>query len=199
MISSKIERYMNYQELLELLTTNTTANGFAKLKEVAHKVTINDYGESSLNILWALKKFDNIATKVFDDDKDKVKSFIEKLSSWHMLYKGEVESISEGFFEHLNRGELKLVELIIKNTLIYYEGLSKEQIMESFKTENKNYKILKSLIINDLIDEFSDAFYSSYDDYMKGIASEKEAVPEIDFWDKLIDKLNGNKLKKEEN
>ena len=30
---------------------------------------------------------------------------------------------------------------------------------------------------------------------MKGIASEKEAVPEIDFWDKLIDKLNGNKLK----
>ncbi|MEO9892734.1 P-loop NTPase fold protein [Aurantibacter sp.] len=194
-ISSKIESYMNYRELLELLITNTTANGFVKLKEVAHKVTINDYGESSLNILWALKNFDSIATKVFDDDKEKIKGFVEKLSSWHMFYKGEVESISKGFFEHLNRGELKLVELIIKNVLVYYEGLSKEQIMESFKTKNKNYKILNSLIVNDLIDKFSDAFYSSYDDYMKGIASEEEVVPEIGFWDKLIDKLNGNKLK----
>ncbi|SHK22481.1 KAP family P-loop domain-containing protein [Maribacter aquivivus] len=194
-ISSKIESYMSYQELLELLTTNTSAIGFLKLKNVAHKVTINDYGESSLNIMWALKKFDNIATKVFDDDKEKVKSFVEKLSSWHMLYNGEVESISEGFFKHFNLGELKLVELIIKNTLKHYKGLSKEQIMESFKTKNKDFKILNALIDNDLIDKFSNAFYSAYDDYMKEIASEKEAVPEVGIWDTLIDKLHGNKLK----
>jgi hypothetical protein len=194
-VSSKIEWYIHYEGLLKLLSTNASAVGFTKLKDIASDITINSYGSSALNINWALKEFDNIAVKVFNDDDEQVKNFVEKLSIWHMHYKTKVTTIADGFFEYLNHKELKLVELIINDSLIHFENLTKKEIIESFKTKNKNFKMFNALFNNDLIDKYSDAFYSSYDDYMKDIATEKEAIPEVGFWDDLIEKLNGNKLR----
>lgn len=195
-ISSKIELYNTYGSLLKLIVTNNTANGFTKLKDIIYDVTINSYGTPSLNLDWALKNFDKIATRVFDNDEEKLKKFVEKLSNWHMHFETKPNLISEGVFNYLNRQELKLIELISKESLSYFDGLSKEEILEAFKSGNKNFKIFSTLLENNLIDKFSNAFYSTYDDYMKDIALEKETIPEdVGFWDTLIDSLNGNKLR----
>lgn len=195
-ISNKIEIFNTYGSLLKLIITNNTANGFPKLKDVIYNITINSYGASTLNLDWALKNFDNIATKVFANDEEKVKKFVEKLSTWHMYFETSPDLITEGFFKNLNRQELKLIELISKESLNYFKSLSKEEILEAFKTGNKNFKIFSELLQNDLIDKFSNAFYSTYDDYMKDIALEKETIPsDVGFWDELIESLNGNKLR----
>ncbi len=195
-ISSKIEIYNTYGSLLKLITTNNTANGYSTLKDIIYNITNNNYGTSSLDIDWALKDFDNISTKVFGDDEEKVKHFLERLSSWHMYFKIEPNLISEGFFKHLNRHDLKLIELVSIKALEHFDSLSKEEIFEAFKSDNKNYKILIALLNNNLINKFSDAFYSTYDDYMKDIALEKETIPtDVSYWDELIENLNGNKLR----
>lgn len=104
--------------------------------------------------------------------------------------------ITEGLFKHLNRQELKLIELVSKESLNYFTALSKEEILDAFKSGNKNFKIFSELLQNDLIDKFSNAFYSTYDDYMKDIALEKESIPaDVGFWDELIESLNRNKLR----
>nr|CAI78728.1 hypothetical protein [uncultured Flavobacteriaceae bacterium] len=169
---------------------------FPKLKDVVYNITMNSYETSTLNLDWALKNFDNIATKVFENDEEKVKRFVDKLSTWHMYFETSPDLITEGFFKHLNRQELKLIELVSKESLNYFNALSKEEILDTFKTGNKNFKIFSVLLQNDLIDKFSNAFYSAYDDYMKDIALEKEAIPtDVGFWDELIESLNGNKLR----
>lgn len=195
-VSSKIEAYFNYDSLLKLLTTNITTNSFPNLKKIAYDITINSYGTPSLDIDfdWALKEFDNISLKVYENDVERIKNFIKRINAWHMYYKTKIDLISTGFFKYLNNQDLKLIELITKDSLIYFNNLSKEEIIESFKSNNKVFKITEALIENNLIDKFSDAFYSSYDDYMKGIAKEEENIPESGFWNKLIDKLDGRKL-----
>lgn len=193
-VSNKIETYFNYGSILKLLTTNVTTNSFPNLRKIAYDVTINSYGIPSLDLDWALNEFDNISLKVFENDADKVKNFVKKLNAWHIDYKTKINLISEGFFEHLNNQDLKLIELITKDSLIYFNNLSKDEIIESFKNYNRDFKIFEALIENNLIDKFSDAFYSSYDDFMKGIAMEEENIPQPGFWDELIDKLDCRKL-----
>ncbi|OWW25839.1 hypothetical protein B4Q04_09615 [Zobellia sp. OII3] len=194
-ISRSIEWYFSYGDLLKLLTTNVTANGFSKLNEIAYDLTTNNYGTQRLNVNWTTKEFDKIVEKVFGNDEKRSKDFIEKISIWHMYFDAEVSTVSDGVFGFLDRNDLKLVELIINKSKEHFNEMSKEDIMISFREKNKNYLILKALVENNHLDKFSNAFYSAYDDFIKGVAMEKEEVPEIGFWDDLIDVMNGNKLR----
>jgi len=193
-LSQKIEWYFEYGELVKLLTINTTVPSYPKLKDIAVNLTHNSYGISRLNVNWALEEFDNISTKVFDDDKENIEIFAKKLNGWIKHYDSKIEDISTGFFKFIKHQELELIGRITKDSLVYINELSKEDILVLFKEENKNSKILEELINNDLINKFTNEFYSAYDDYMKDIAKEVESVPDIGFWDELIEKLDGRKL-----
>ncbi len=61
--------------------------------------------------------------------------------------------------------------------------------------EDIDFIIFKSLTDNNLVKSFSDEFYSAYDDFIKGISTEEINIPEFEFWDNLLNSLNGNKMK----
>ncbi|CAM3623511.1 P-loop NTPase fold protein [Zobellia roscoffensis] len=194
-ISNKIEWYFSFQDLLVLLVSNKVASEIPQLKKIALELTLDIERDFVLDVNWSLKEFDKIALKVFDNKRESVKFFIEKLSVMHKLFDIDVNQIAKGFFKYLNYSEIILIDLIAQESLKYFDGLLKEDILKSLQTHNIDFKIFKALFENNLIQSFSDAFYSSYDDYIKDIASENEGITEIDFLNKLLDNLNTNKLK----
>ena len=193
-IAKKIEWYFDYNDLLKLLVTDANARQYPKLKDIVFYITNKSPTASRLDINWALSNFDKIGKDVFDSIDERIILFAKKLNTWRKGYEKNVEQISTEFFKFLQFKEIELMKTITTDSLEYFNSLSKEEVLELLKKDNKNFKIFKSLLDNDLISSFSSRFYSAYDDYMKEIGKGNVAIPDSNFWDKLIVELDGRKL-----
>lgn len=196
-VCSKIEWYIVYGDLLDLVAENPSALAYKAIKKIAEKITNKSYGTSRLDINSVLSKYSGIVEKVFDNDSEKEKKFISRIESWHSRYKesSDILKIDEKVFINLNLQEFKLIKKITNNALKHVDGLNKENILNSFKKKNKTFTIIKSLANNSLINNYTDNFYSAFDDYLKDIASETEDMPEPLFWHTLMNELDARKLK----
>ncbi len=194
-ISSKLETYISYEKLLKLIAENAIAEKFINLKKIAHRITLENHEISKLDVNWIIKDFEILALKVFDNQEDKLKDFLDLINIFHTDFTNEVKDISTDFFPMLKFQDLQIIKSITKKSLEFLKSLTKEQYFKSFKNEDDSFKLLKELVKNNLINSFTDAFYSAYDDYMKDIALEIETVPDNVFWDKIMTVLNSNKLK----
>ncbi|MEN5307008.1 hypothetical protein ABE425_05790 [Chryseobacterium cucumeris] len=157
---------------------------------------MNNYGTSRLLLDWTLKNYADIISIVFDSDKEKEEAFIKRLSGWTSKLTTKPSEINKQFFVNFNNQENTLVKKITEKSLEYFNNLNKDQYFEMMKNEgNTDFIIFKSLIDNDLVSSFSDEFYSAYDDFIKGISTEEINIPDFEFWDNLLNLLNGNKMK----
>lgn len=196
-ISERIEWYITYGDLLKLITENTTAKGFQSLKDIANDLTINKYCVSRLDLEWCLKNYSKIVSDVFNSDNSMEEDFINRLEGWSEKTLPKINEIDKKVFIHFNKQNLKLIKNITEKAIEYFNNLSKDEYFEMLKDENCiNFVIFNSLINNNLLSKFSDEFYSAYDDFLKGVASEEIKIPnDIGLWDDLIDLLDGRKLK----
>ncbi|GGG34931.1 NTPase [Dokdonia pacifica] len=194
-ICSVIEWYLCYNDILELVTTNSNAQKYSSLKSIALKITEEPRGISKLNLDWVLANFSKIVENVFDSDPTNEGLFIKRLRSWDKSLKIKIEDIDEKLFKHFNVKNNALIDAIVIKTLEYYKSLSKDKILTSFIDKNKDYEVLTHLVGNSLIKNFSSDFYSAIDDYFKKIAKQDLVCGNYKFWDSLMDKLNKVKLK----
>ncbi|WP_430966723.1 P-loop NTPase fold protein [Spongiimicrobium sp. 2-473A-2-J] len=196
-ICAEIEWYIDYDDLLFLITENPKTTPYTNVKLMSEKLTYNSYGSSRLLLKNILVEYSKVLEKVFDNDLKKEKKFIQKLEGWHSHFEdnSDVSKLDERFFYNLHLQEFELIKKVTKNALKHVEGLSKEDILNAFKKQNKTFSIIKSLVNNKLINTYSGNFHSAFDDYLKDIASEKEDIPEPIFWDTLMNELDARKLK----
>lgn len=196
-ICSKIEWYIDYDDILLMVSENPKTTPYINLKLISQQLTFNSYGSSLLLLKNILPKYSTVLGKVFDDDLDKEKKFLGKLEGWHSQIKEDIDvsKFDERFFHNLHSQEFELIKKVTSKTLKYFEGLSKEEIKEAFVSKDKNYVIIENLTNNNLIEKYTDNFYGAFDDYMKSIALETESLPDDSFWSGLIDKLDARKLK----
>lgn len=195
-ISQKLEWYYSYGDFLKLIVTNRTAKTFDSFKKIAYNLTVNSYGTSRLLLDWALKNYADIISVVFDSDKEKEEAFVKKLSGWTSNLITKPSEINKQFFLNFSKQENILVKKIAEKSLEYLNSLNKVQYFEMMKNEEKiDFIIFKSLVDNNLLNTFSDEFYSAYDDFIKGISTEEISIPEFEFWDNLLNLMNGNKMK----
>ncbi|AZB33519.1 P-loop NTPase fold protein [Chryseobacterium bernardetii] len=195
-ISQRLEWYCSYGDLLKLIVTNRTAKTYDSFKKIAYNLTMNSYGPSRLLLDWALKNYADIISIVFDSNKEKEEAFIKKLSGWTSNLTTKPSEINKQFFVNFNKQENTLVKKIAEKSLEYFNNLNKDQYFVMMKNEEDiDFIIFKSLTDNNLVKSFSDEFYSAYDDFIKGISTEEINIPEFEFWDNLLNSLNGNKMK----
>lgn len=192
-ISSKIGTYFSLRDLMDLIITNKVANSISNLKDLVHLLTKDK--DCFLDLDYSLKNFDKITSSIYANDEGKIEDFIIKMNSNYSYFNTAINQISRDFFKHLNNQDLKLIKQISLKTESYFNTLSKNEIFQSFKTDNVNFRVLKALSENKLIKSYSNEFYNAYEDLMKDIASKKEMIPNGDFWDDFIDILNKNKLR----
>lgn len=195
-ISQRIEWYFSYGDLLKLIVNNRTARTYDSFKKIAYNLTINNYGVSRLHLDWALKNYADIISTVFDSDAKKEEMFVKRLSNWTEYLVTKPSDIDKKVYSHLNRHKLDLIRNISDKSVEYFNGFSKDQYFEMMKNEESiDSVIFRSLINNNLVSSFSDEFYSAYNDFIKGVANEEIAIPEVEFWDNLLEVLKGNKMK----
>lgn len=195
-VSEKIEWYFSYGDLLKLIVNNQTAKAYDSFKKIAYNLTINNYGTSKLSLDWVLKNYADIISIIFDSDKEKEESFINKLKGWSSSITTKPSEIDKKFFTHFNKQENTLIKNITDKSVEYFNGLSKVQYFEMMKNKDDiDFIIFKSLVENKLINSFNNEFYSAYDDFLKGVSTGEISIPSPGFWDGLIDILSGNKLK----
>ncbi len=189
-VSNKIETYITFNDLLKLTINNSNIKN---LKKIIYTLTENNESLSVLDLNWILTNFDEVSSKVYENDEKKINLLIEKLN-FNSNFNSKPNTISKSFYKYLNRQDLKLIKIVTKQSLNYFQNLTKDELYKSFKKTNIDFNIFSDLLKNNLINNFSDAFYSSYDDYMKNIAQEKDSIPSYEVWDIIIDILNKNKL-----
>lgn len=192
-----IEWYFTYGDLLMLIVLNPQASTSSVLKAIAKKITYNSYGTSRLNINTVISNFSKILGKVFDNDIENEKKFLNRINSWSESFKDDydISKADEKIFSKLDNQEYELIKKITQSSINHVEGLSKEQILEAFEKKDKNFVIIKSLTENHLIEKYSDSFYSALDDYLKDVAKEKKSLPDVSFWDTLLSELDARTLK----
>ncbi|SDQ74667.1 P-loop NTPase fold protein [Flagellimonas zhangzhouensis] len=193
-LSEKIEQYFSYNDLLKLKATRVETDQYPKLNDLLFELTTGPQTMKNVDINWVIENLEKIKSKVFDEE-EKLSIFIENIDAWHKEFTLEIPQCSNEIFGFFGRSDLKLIELIIEKTLEYFNGLSKDNLLISFREENKDFLILKSLINNYQPKSFSAAFYSAYDDFIKGIALGDENIPNIGIWDRLINLMDEKKLR----
>lgn len=194
-VSSKIENYISYGDFVQLLSTNSSAGSQVSLKYIVYELTGKSDSLNLIDINWALKNFENISNKIFNNEEDILKKFIERLNEHSDSFNTEIKEVSSEFFEFFKLENLKLVDLTIEKALKFYESLSKEEIYESFQSQNKEFEIFAALIKYNHLNKFTNAFYSAYDDFIKGIANGEKEIPDVNIWDSLINLLDKRKLR----
>lgn len=196
-ICSKIEWFIDYDDILLMVSENPKTKPYLNLKRISQQLTFNSYGSSLLLLKNILPNYSTVLEKVFDNDLDKEKKFLGKLEGWHSQIKEDIDvsKFDKRFYHNLQFQEFELIKKVTSKILKYVEGLSKEKIKEAFVSKDKNYVIIKNLTKNSLVENYTDNFYGAFDDYMKSIALETESLPEVSFWSDLINKLDARKLK----
>lgn len=196
-VSEKIEWYFSYGDLLQLIVSNSEAENSESLKKIAINLTVNDYGASRLFLDWVLKNYSKIISKVFDSNKQKEENFILRINEWQAALITEPQVIDQRFYTHIVKQDLLLIKKISDKAAEYFNSLSKDKYLDMMKnTVSIDYTIFQSLVDNKLVSSFNDEFYSAYGDFLKGMANEEMRIPDnYEFWDNLIDLLNGRKLK----
>ncbi|MBL4746670.1 MAG: hypothetical protein JKY08_09925 [Flavobacteriaceae bacterium] len=198
-ISSKIEEYMTYNDILKLIYVHPVPPNHHIIKDIAHDITINTYGVSSLNLSWSLENFSAIISTIFDNDDKKENQFITNISRWYEKYKStNFNEIDIKVFKHIKKEKNnKLLSSILKDVKQHFNTLSKVNIITLFKdSSSRDYLILKGLLKNKVHIHYSDAFYSAYADLIQLVLKKDIDTPEdLVFWDQLLDSMDKRKIK----
>jgi hypothetical protein len=195
-VSEQMECYIDYGNILDLISKKPLAYGYESLKQIVVNITSNRSGNSKLLINNVITNYSSIVENIFDDDDEQEDIFIKRLNNWSSRYEEmDGSKIDEKLFNKFNMQELDLIKKITKTSINYFNDLSKQEIIDSFVNKDRNYTMINSLISNNLIKDFSDNFYSAIDDYLKSIAREEQSIPNILFLNNLIDLLDARRLK----
>jgi hypothetical protein len=195
-VSKQLEGYIDYGNILDLISKKSVAYSYESLKQIAIKITANGSGKSKLLINKVLENYTLIVQNVFNDDDEQEDIFIRRLNNWSSRYEDmDGSKVDEKLYKKLNMQELDLIKKITKTSIDYFNTLNKQDIIDGFVNKDKTFALIDSLIDNNLIKEFSDNFYSAIDDYLKSIAREEHSIPNSIFWNKLINLLDARRLK----
>lgn len=196
-ISAIVEWYINYGALIFLLVKNSNAIPYNAIKSIVNKLTTNSYGKSKLNLAKVLTEFSQICELVFDDEDEKIQSFLSRIDTWNPSYNpSQFLELDDALFDYLNRQDLELIQRITKDSIEYINNLSHDQCIEALESQDRSYIIIKALVINDLISGFNDHVYTAFDEYINKILEGEENIPEDSFIkQKFIQFLDGRKLK----
>ncbi|GAA0875448.1 P-loop NTPase fold protein [Wandonia haliotis] len=195
--SKLIECYISYGDLIKLITESGDAKQYDLLKAIVVNLTDNPNSFSQLNLNWVLSNFGDISGSVFPKNIDNVTSFVKRLNSWQSHYESSMfDSLDSEFLTLIGMDDLSIIKKVTADAKDYVDGLSKEELLEAFKSSNRDYLIIENLLDKNKLTQFSDSFYSAFDDYMMYVI-EEEHEDELNTWfiQTLIKLLEETKVK----
>ncbi|MEO9806158.1 MAG: P-loop NTPase fold protein [Reichenbachiella sp.] len=197
-VSEVIEWYMDYDDLIDLISTNGNARQ-RSLKNITYNLTVKSYGISRLYLPNSLSNFSLICETVFDNDSEKKVKFIERLNDWSSRYKSETDfkNMDGAIFEYLNRQDLELIKAITKDAIGYVsEKLSLEDMKSALEVNNRDSVLITSLIKNDIAVNFNDNYITVLEKHLNRILDGEIGLPdETCLAVLLLSKVDGRKLK----
>jgi len=182
-IAERIEFYTDYGNILLGLETFDCP----LLRTIAMELTNHSYGESRLNIIAVIRKFDTIVNKGIDSV-----ALIKRLNAWSTdsLTKDNIINIvTVLFIESILKVNCNLSKHCLKCLKEYFENLDTNNWEEIFKDTNSHEFNVNKLLDNRLPHNAFEAVKQ----ILKEIAIGDENIPDKKIWGELIEKLRQEK------
>lgn len=197
-VSQIIGDYISFNDFIKLLVEKPNSRK-AGVKGIFTK-WLDSETDLQFDPQYALIHFDEIAT-VLEHKTPLIQQFIEKLNGQEVTNELALEEIFNdlpaNLFNYTDNTDLIVIKRIVEEAVKYVnERLTKEQILSSLKEHDRSTEIILSLIENEQISKFSEAFYAAYEEYLSWFIVSEEEIPDEDhIVTKLYNSLDGRVLK----
>ncbi|MFX4239913.1 P-loop NTPase fold protein [Aliarcobacter butzleri] len=194
-VAKQIEYYINYGDLLLLLTEWQQP----LLKEVCKELVFNIYGDQIMNIKESLNNFEIIKTSLEIDEEDLLKSF----NKWIKFVKEEItqENIQDviidyNFYNYSICVSLELTDYINAIAEEFINLKEQETLIEEWNNNSSYiYNILYIFMKHNKIEKLPDNTFNALKEILLKISKSEIALPENEtMWSFFIDRADKSKL-----
>ncbi len=192
-IAKQIEYYIDYDDLLLLVTTWQKP----LLKEICKDLVFNSYGTRRMNIQEPLKNFENIKTVLDISEENLLKS----LDGWDVTKDITQENIQEvitdyKFYNYSVSVSLDLTEHINKAVKEFINSKEQESLIKEWNDDSSyTYNTLHIFMEHNKIKELPDNVFNALKEILLQISKSEIVLPEDEsIWSFFMDKADRKKL-----